>query len=52
MEQSEVPIEAIRAEIRESLGRARALVNQSERFARERATLPPKIDEAPDQTAA
>jgi hypothetical protein len=52
MEESEVPIEAIRAEIRESLGRARALVEKSERFVRERLLIPREVTEVGDQPGA
>ena len=42
MDESDVPIEQIKAEIQESLDRAKALVVESERFARDRVLLPPE----------
>ena len=40
MDDADVPIDEIKAEIRESIDRARALVAESERFVREHA-IPP-----------
>ena len=44
MGEPEVRIEAIQAEIRESLDRARALIAESERFARDHVIIPPQAD--------
>ena len=46
MEESEVPIETIKAEIRESLDRVKHMVAESEVFVRDHSQLPP---EAPAQ---
>ena len=40
MDELEVPIDEIKAEIRESIDRAKALVVESERFALEHPVLP------------
>ena len=40
MDEIDVPIEEIKAEIRESIDRAKALVADSERFVREHSVLP------------
>ena len=40
MDDADVPIDEIKAEIRESIDRARALVAESERFVREHMMVP------------
>lgn len=42
MEESEVPIETIKAEIRESLDRAKHMVAESECFILDHSQLPPE----------
>lgn len=42
MEETEVRIEEIKAEIRQSIGRAKAMVAESERFVRDHSQLPPE----------
>ena len=44
MEESEVRIEEIQAEIRESIGRAKALVADSERLVRDHLNVEPEPD--------
>jgi hypothetical protein len=44
MDESDVQIEQIKAEIQESIDRAKALVVESERFARDRVILPPEAE--------
>ena len=41
MEESDVPIEDIKAEIRESLDRVKHMLAESERFVRDHSQLPP-----------
>ena len=43
MEEAEVPIEEIKAEIRESLDRVKHMVAESERFVRDHSQLPPEV---------
>jgi hypothetical protein len=43
MEEIEVPIEAIKAEIRESIDRAKAMVVESEQFVRDHSQPAPKV---------
>ena len=47
MEESDVPIEDIKAEIRQSIGRAKAMVAESERFVRDHSQLPPEPEPQP-----
>ena len=42
MEEAEVPIDNIKAEIRESIGRAKAMVAEGELFVRDHTQLPPE----------
>ena len=42
MEESDVPIDNIKAEIRESIGRVKAMVAEGERFVRDHSQLPPE----------
>ena len=42
MEETDVRIEEIKAEIRQSIGRAKAMVAESERFVRDHSQLPPE----------
>ncbi len=44
MDEFDVPLDEIKAEIRESIDRAKALVADSERFAREHPIEPPKAE--------
>ena len=41
MEESDVPIEDIKADIRESLDRVKHMLAESERFVRDHSQLPP-----------
>jgi hypothetical protein len=43
MEESDVPIEDIKAEIRESFDRVKHMVAESERFVRDHSQLPPEV---------
>ena len=47
MEESDVPIEDIKAEIRQSIGRAKAMVAESGRFVRDHSQLPPEPEPQP-----
>jgi len=42
MEETDVPIDTIKAEIRESIGRAKAMVAEGERFVRDHSQAPPE----------
>lgn len=42
MEETDVPIDTIKAQIRESIGRAKAMVAESELFVRDHTQLPPE----------
>ena len=44
MEEAEIVIEDIQAEIRESIDRAKAMVAESERFVRDHTLIPPEAD--------
>ena len=44
MQESDVPIDNIKAEIRESIGRVKAMVAEGERFVRDHSQLPPESD--------
>jgi hypothetical protein len=47
MSESDVRIEEIQAEIRESIDRAKALVAESERFVRDHDVVPPEMERDP-----
>jgi hypothetical protein len=44
MQELDVPIDTIKAEIRESIGRAKAMVAEGERFVRDHSQVPPEPD--------
>ena len=46
MEESNVPIEDIKTQIRESIDRAKAMVAEGERFVRDHSQAPPEPDAA------
>jgi hypothetical protein len=52
MEEPEVPIEDIKAEIRESLDRVKAMVAESGQFVRDHSQPPPEIAPQPQPEQA